>query len=65
MERNFSIGVLIGYKGGIILITKGLYHNINNREKAGAPLKEIYEILNYGFGVTSLEIGSIAQNKKI
>ena len=44
MNRNFSIGALIGYIGGIIFITNGLYHKINNREKAGAPLKEIYEI---------------------
>ena len=64
MDRNFSVGAFIGYIGGIILITNGLYHNINNREKAGAPLKEIYKILNYGFGVTSLVIGSIAQNTK-
>ena len=60
MNNNFSFGAIIGYVSGIIILANA----ISIYGQGTSAIHQIYEILSFGFGLSLIVLGSIAQNTK-
>ena len=60
MKNNLSFGAIVGYLSGTII----LLNAISILGQGSSAIHQIYEILSFGFGLSLIVLGSIAQHTK-
>ena len=60
MKNNLSFGAIVGYLSGTII----LINAISIFGQGSSAIHQIYEILSFGFGLSLIVLGSIAQHTK-